>query len=42
MLINPHFKAAIELLASMCFDREKERWLEFAKNADNSNLLFIY
>lgn len=39
---NPHFKWAILLMAEMSHEREKKRWLEFAENADNSNLLFIH
>ncbi len=41
IVYNPHFKAAILFMAEMCFDREKARWTEFAKNADNSQLLFV-
>jgi len=38
---NTHFKEAILLMAEMSGPINRERWLEFSENADNSNVLFL-
>lgn len=38
--INTHFKEAILFMAEISGPINRDRWLEFAENADNSNVLF--
>jgi len=38
---NPNFKEAFILMSKVSYDKYKQRWLDFAKLADNTNVLFI-
>lgn len=39
--VNPNFREAILFMAEMSFPKNKKRWREVARTADNSNVLFI-
>ena len=39
--INTNFKEALEFMAELSGPINKKRWLEFAKTADNSGVLFV-
>ena len=38
---NPNHREAIEHFASLCYPKQKARWLEIASTADNSDALFV-
>ena len=39
--INPNFKEALLFMSQIVWERHKQRWLDFATHADNSEVLFI-
>lgn len=39
--VNPNFKEALMLMASLSYKENAKKWKEFANLADNSNVLFI-
>ena len=41
IMINPNFKEALVFMSEIVWPRHKERWVSYAKLADNSEVLFV-